>query len=121
MPRCCVHAAARPAPGTPSCSSRRSLGIAAVVLLIVWAKFHPFLALMLGTAVLGAVAVRGPARHRHELHHRAGHDVRQRSGLLIALGAMLGKLLADSGGAEPDRRHASSAGSGRGRCRGRWR
>ena len=32
------------------------LGIAAVVLLITLAKFHPFLALMLGTAVMGAVA-----------------------------------------------------------------
>src|SRR6185503_5720984 len=32
------------------------LGIAVVVLLITWAKFHPFLALMLGTATLGAFA-----------------------------------------------------------------
>ena len=32
------------------------LGIAAVVVLIVWAKMHPFLALMLGTAVMGGVA-----------------------------------------------------------------
>ena len=32
------------------------LGILAVVVLITWAKMHPFLALMLGSAVLGAVA-----------------------------------------------------------------
>jgi GntP family gluconate:H+ symporter len=36
------------------------LAIAAVVVLIVWLKFHPFLALMLGTAVLGAVAAVAP-------------------------------------------------------------
>lgn len=29
------------------------LGIAAVVILISWAKLHPFLSLMLGTAVMG--------------------------------------------------------------------
>jgi len=32
------------------------VGIAVVVVLIVVAKFHPFLALILGTAALGAVA-----------------------------------------------------------------
>lgn len=32
------------------------LGIAAVVLLIAWGKVHPFLALILGAAVLGVVA-----------------------------------------------------------------
>jgi len=32
------------------------LGIATVVLLITLAKFHPFLGLMLGTAVMGVVA-----------------------------------------------------------------
>jgi GntP family gluconate:H+ symporter len=31
------------------------LGIAAVVLLITWLKVHPFLALILGSAVLGIV------------------------------------------------------------------
>ena len=36
------------------------LAIAAVVLLIVLAKLHPFIALMLGTAVLGAVAAVAP-------------------------------------------------------------
>ena len=36
------------------------LGIAAVVLLIAWAKWHPFLALILGAAVLGVVAGAAP-------------------------------------------------------------
>ena len=37
------------------------LGIAAVVVLIVWVKMHPFLALMLGTAVMGIVGGLLPA------------------------------------------------------------
>ncbi|MEI2778940.1 MAG: hypothetical protein V9G19_23840 [Tetrasphaera sp.] len=37
------------------------LGIAAVVLLISWAKFHPFLALILGAAVMGFTAGVKPA------------------------------------------------------------
>ena len=36
------------------------LGIAAVVLLIAWAKGHPFLALILGAAVLEVVAGAAP-------------------------------------------------------------
>jgi GntP family gluconate:H+ symporter len=37
------------------------LGIAIVILLIAWAKWHPFLALILGSAVLGLVAGASPA------------------------------------------------------------
>ena len=36
------------------------LGILAVVVLITWGKVHPFLALMLGSAVLGVVATMPP-------------------------------------------------------------
>ena len=89
-------------------------------MLITAAKFHPFIALMLGTAVLGAVASMPPADVVTSFTTGLGTTLGA-VGLLIALGAMLGKLLADSGGAEPDRRHASSAGSGRAGCRGRWR
>ena len=74
------------------------LAIAAVVVLIVWAKFHPFLALMLGTAVLGAVAAVAPLDVLHAFIEGLGTTFGT-VGLLIALGAMLGKLLADSGGA----------------------
>jgi gluconate:H+ symporter, GntP family len=74
------------------------LAIAAVVLLIVWAKLHPFLALMLGTAVLGAVAAVAPLDVLHAFIEGLGTTFGT-VGLLIALGAMLGKLLADSGGA----------------------
>ncbi|RNM16982.1 GntP family permease [Nocardioides pocheonensis] len=74
------------------------LAIAAVVVLIVWAKFHPFIALMLGTGVLGAVAAVAPLDVLHAFVDGLGTTFGT-VGLLIALGAMLGKLLADSGGA----------------------
>ncbi|MEO6880776.1 MAG: SLC13 family permease [Mycobacteriaceae bacterium] len=74
------------------------LGIATVVLLIVWAKFHPFLGLILGTAVLGAVAAVAPGDIVKSFVSGLGSTFGS-VGLLIALGAMLGKLLADSGGA----------------------
>jgi GntP family gluconate:H+ symporter len=74
------------------------LGIATVVLLIVLAKFHPLLGLMLGTAVLAAVAWVPPEDALESFITGVG-DTFGGVGLLIALGAMLGKLLADSGGA----------------------
>jgi GntP family gluconate:H+ symporter len=74
------------------------LGIATVVLLIVVAKFHPLLGLMLGTAVLAAVAAVPPEDALGSFVTGVG-DTFGSVGLLIALGAMLGKLLADSGGA----------------------
>jgi GntP family gluconate:H+ symporter len=73
-------------------------GIATVVLLIVWAKFHPFIALILGTAALGAVAQVAPLDVVNSFTNGLGSTFGS-VGLLIALGAMLGKLLADSGGA----------------------
>jgi GntP family gluconate:H+ symporter len=74
------------------------LGIATVVVLIVWAKFHPFIGLILGTAVLGAVAAVAPGDIVTSFVDGLGSTFGA-VGLLIALGAMLGKLLADSGGA----------------------
>ena len=74
------------------------LAILAVVVLIVWAKFHPFIALMLGTAVLGGVAAVAPLDVLAAFVDGLGTTFGT-VGLLIALGAMLGKLLADSGGA----------------------
>ncbi len=74
------------------------LAIATVVLLIVWAKFHPMLGLILGTAVLAAVAEVPPGDALAAFVTGFGATFGT-VGLLIALGAMLGKLLADSGGA----------------------
>ena len=74
------------------------LGILAVVVLITWGKVHPFLALMLGSAVLGAVATMPPGETVKSFVAGFGTTAGA-VGILIALGAMIGKLLEDSGGA----------------------
>lgn len=72
-------------------------GIAVVVLGITVAKLHPFLALILGSAALALVAwVPGAAAVKS---FTTGFGTTVGSvGLLVALGAMVGQLLADSGG-----------------------
>src|SRR3954467_852306 len=75
------------------------LGIAAVVVLIAWAKWHPFLALIMGSAVLGLVAALGPGKTVTSFSTGLGTTVGT-VGLLIALGSMIGALLAESGGAD---------------------
>ncbi|MEO7447747.1 MAG: SLC13 family permease [Humibacillus sp.] len=74
------------------------LGILAVVLLITVVKLHPFLSLMLGSAVLGAVATMPPLVIKDSFIAGFGSTTGT-VGVLIALGAMIGKLLEDSGGA----------------------
>jgi len=75
------------------------LGIAVVILLIAWAKWHPFLALILGSAVLGLVAGASPGDTVTSFTTGLGSTVGS-VGLLIALGSMIGALLAESGGAD---------------------
>ncbi|MEU4479410.1 SLC13 family permease [Micromonospora sp. NPDC023966] len=75
------------------------LGIAAVVVLIAWGKVHPFLSLILGAAVLGVVAGVSPDKIVTSFSGGVGSTVGG-VGLLIALGAMIGGLLAESGGAD---------------------
>ncbi|TYB34270.1 gluconate transporter [Micromonospora sp. AP08] len=75
------------------------LGIAAVVVLIAWGKVHPFLALILGAAVLGVVAGVSADKIVTSFSGGVGSTVGG-VGLLIALGAMIGGLLAESGGAD---------------------
>jgi GntP family gluconate:H+ symporter len=74
-------------------------GIAVIVVLIVVAKVHPFLSLILGSAFVGLTAGVGVADIIANFEKGVGSTL-QEVGLLIALGAMLGKLLADSGGAD---------------------
>jgi gluconate:H+ symporter, GntP family len=74
-------------------------GVAAIVVLITQLKTHAFLALMLGSGVLGAVA--GMPLEKIITSFSTGlGTVTASVGVLIALGSMLGKLLADSGGAD---------------------
>ncbi|WP_229073205.1 GntP family permease [Actinoplanes sp. DH11] len=75
------------------------LGIAVVVLLIAWAKWHPFLALITGSGVLGLVAGAAPGATIDSFTTGLGTTVGN-VGLLIALGSMIGALLAESGGAD---------------------
>jgi GntP family gluconate:H+ symporter len=74
------------------------LGIATVVVLITWLKVHPFLALILGSAVLGVVAAVAVPDIVTSFTTGVGATVGS-VGLLIALGAMIGGMLAESGGA----------------------
>ena len=75
------------------------LGIAIVVLLIVWLKLHAFLALTIGALFVGIAS--GIPLEKVTASYEAGvGGVLGYVGVLIALGAMLGKLLADSGGAD---------------------
>ncbi|MER7757431.1 gluconate:H+ symporter [Kitasatospora sp. NPDC097643] len=74
------------------------LSIGAIVLLITRLKLHPFLALTLGSGLLAAVA--GAPFDKLLTSFSTGFGATVAGvGLLIGLGAMLGKLLADSGGA----------------------
>ena len=86
--------------------------------MITLAKFHPFLALMLGTAVMGAVAGVAPLDIVNSFTLGFGATVGS-VGLLIALGAMVGKLLADSGGSDTIVETIISR-VGPAGCRGRW-
>ncbi|HEY8700038.1 MAG TPA: SLC13 family permease [Arthrobacter sp.] len=76
-----------------------AIGIAIVVVLIVWAKMHAFLALSIGALFVGIAS--GIALDKVTTSYENGvGGVLGYVGVLIALGAMLGKLLADSGGAD---------------------
>ncbi|MFF8832827.1 GntP family permease [Streptomyces sp. NPDC015131] len=74
-------------------------GIAVIVLLITKFKLHAFLALTLGSLALGAMAGAPLAATLASFTTGLGSTVAG-VGVLIALGAILGKLLADSGGAD---------------------
>ncbi|MET9436540.1 gluconate:H+ symporter [Streptomyces sp. NPDC006551] len=74
-------------------------GIAVIVLLITKFKLHAFLALTIGSLGLGAFAGAPLAATISSFTTGLGNTVAG-VGVLIALGAILGKLLADSGGAD---------------------
>ncbi|WP_329180322.1 GntT/GntP/DsdX family permease [Streptomyces sp. NBC_01477] len=96
-------AAATPPPIADAGNTRLALaalaGIAVIVLLITRWKVHAFLALTIGSGVLGSVAGAPLAKTVTSYSTGLGSTVAS-VGTLIALGAILGKLLADSGGAD---------------------
>jgi GntP family gluconate:H+ symporter len=75
------------------------IGIAVIVLLIVWLKLHPFLSLMLGAGVLAVAAGLSYVDAFTSFTAGLGSTVAG-VGILIALGAIIGKMLIDSGGAD---------------------
>ncbi|MET9264063.1 gluconate:H+ symporter [Amycolatopsis sp. NPDC004079] len=75
------------------------LAIAVIVVLISKVKLHPLLALTLGSGVLGLVAGMPVDKLLKSFTNGVGSTIAS-VGVLIAFGAMLGKLLADSGGAD---------------------
>ncbi|WP_432119021.1 GntP family permease [Streptomyces sp. bgisy032] len=74
-------------------------GIAVIVLLITKFKLHAFLALTIGSLALGAIAGAPLDKVLTSFSTGLGTTVAG-VGVLIALGAILGKMLADSGGAD---------------------
>lgn len=75
------------------------IGIALIVVLITYFKVHPFLSLTLGALLVGIVG-RLPVAETITAFGKGFGDTAAGVGGLIALGAMFGKLLADSGGAD---------------------
>jgi GntP family gluconate:H+ symporter len=74
-------------------------GIALIVVLITVAKLHPFLALIFGALTVGIVAGENVGDVLDSFGDGFGTTA-SGVGILIALGAMFAKLLADSGGAD---------------------
>ena len=74
------------------------LGIAVVVVLITWKRVDPFLALILGSVVLVGVSGFDAQKGVASFSKGVG-DTFGSVGILVALGAIVGRLLIDSGGA----------------------
>jgi len=74
-------------------------GIAVIVVLITVVKLHPFLGLMFGALTVGLVAGENLTKDLKSFTDGFGSTAAG-VGILIALGAMFAKLLADSGGAD---------------------
>jgi len=73
--------------------------IATIVVLISYLKLHAFLALVLGSGVVGLASGLEPGDVIKQFENGFGSTLGS-VGILVALGTMLGKLLADSGGAD---------------------
>ena len=74
-------------------------GFAVIILLITWLKVNPFVALTIGAVAVGLATGLEPAKAISSYTTGFGSTMGS-VGVLIGLGAMFGKLLADSGGAD---------------------
>src|ERR1700712_5219117 len=73
--------------------------ITGLILLITWAKVHPFVALTIAAGFLGLTSGMPVAKVMKSFQDGFG-GVLGFVGIVLALGTMLGKLMADSGGAD---------------------
>jgi gluconate:H+ symporter, GntP family len=95
-----AQAAAAAPPASPVRLVAAALvGIALIVLLITRFTVHPFLGLTIGSLVVAGIAGL-PVATAVASYAKGFGDTAAGVGTLIALGAMFGKLLADSGGAD---------------------
>jgi gluconate:H+ symporter, GntP family len=98
-----MHAALLAAAGSGSHDTRlivaALVGIAVIIALITFAKLNPFLSLTVGSVLVGGLAGLGLDSTVTSFGTGVGSTVAS-VGTLIALGAIFGKLLADSGGAD---------------------
>ncbi|HEY2667406.1 MAG TPA: gluconate:H+ symporter [Actinomycetota bacterium] len=76
-----------------------AVGIVAIVALITAARLHAFLALTIGSILVGLLAGHGAPKTILSFESGVGGTLGY-VGIIVALGTMLGKLLADSGGAD---------------------
>lgn len=74
-------------------------GFAVIILLITWLKVNPFVALTIGSIAVGLATGLEPAKAVTSYTTGFGSTMGS-VGVLIGLGAIFGKLLADSGGAD---------------------
>lgn len=90
---------ATPAAGTTQLVLAAVISIVLIVVLIIWAKMHPFFALMLGSAVMAVAANIGFQDSFKSFTSGLGSTVGG-VGVLIVLGAVIGRFLTESGGAD---------------------
>lgn len=89
----------QPVASTPHLMLAFLAGIAVIIVLITVVKLHPFLGLIFGAVTVGVVAGEDFATVLASFANGFGKTAAS-VGILIALGAMFAKLLADSGGAD---------------------
>ncbi|MFE6997766.1 GntP family permease [Microbacterium sp. NPDC057659] len=89
----------KPSAGTTQLIIAAVISIVVIVVLIVWVKMHPFFALMLGAAVMAITANMGFEHAFTSFSAGLGATVGG-VGVLIALGAVIGRFLTESGGAD---------------------
>lgn len=94
-----VSTAITPHAGTLQLVGAAVVGIALIVVLITWLKLNPFLSLTIGSLAVGAMANMPMTDVVTSFSNGVGSTVAS-VGVLIALGAMFGRLLADSGAAD---------------------